>query len=1344
MARLQALAPDRRAAVEELLKKRGLHAGPRAADGAAIPRVARAPGAQFPLSFDQRRIWYLHQLDPQETAFNVQAHAVLCVPVDVIERALNAVVARHEILRATYRMVGDEPVQEIAEPRPVTLEVVDLSSLGDGEVVEPALAAMNAQRDRVFDLASGPVWRACAVRLSGGRSAFAMTVHHIATDGWSMNRLAAEMRELCDALASGRSPRLAQLPVQYVDYAAWQRRCLRGEALEEKLAYWRERLEGMPAMLELPTDFPRPPMPSSHGKSVTVQLSAEVAAGLRAVARRGQATLYMVALALFKILLARHTGRYDIVVGTPVAGRSLPGLEDVHGLFTNSLVLRTRLAPDLAFAEALARVRDTVLGALAHDDVPFDKVVEALQPHRSLSRNPLFQAFFTKPIVDRFADEPETIEAARHHEAGYAEFDVGLWVEEYAHSVRLTFHYNADLFEPVTVERWAARYVTLAEAASRDDDGRIGALDVLGEDGRRALLVDWNATEAAVGPEPVSRLFEACARQAPQKTALAFEGETLTYAELDARANRLAHHLRSFGVGPEVKVGLHLERGVAMVVAVLAVMKAGGGYLPLDPSYPRERLQFMLHDGECRVLITQERLRGAIAAGDAAIVSVDGDSAAIAAQPAQCLESAPQGHDLAYMIYTSGSTGVPKGVQVEHRALANFVHAMARSPGIAAGDVLVAVTTLSFDIAALELYVPLATGATVVLASREDAGDGLALARLLERSSATVMQATPATWRLLLAAGWKGMPALKALCGGEAMSRELADQLLARCGEVWNLYGPTETTVWSSIHRVQPGQGHVPIGRPIANTQMYVLDERYEPVPPGAVGELCIGGAGVSRGYWRRDELTAQRFVDNPFAAGRIYRTGDLARHRGDGVIECLGRMDTQVKLRGFRIELGEIESVLQRVAGVAAAAVAMREDRPGDQRLVAYVVRSEDGVTADALRAAAAGRLPAYMVPAAWVFLEALPLTPNGKTDRKALPVPGADARADRHFAAPATPMERVLAEVWTEVLDVERVGVHDNFFDLGGHSLLAMKSIARFRERTGMALPPRDFYIQTLGQLAASVDRHAGTRPRAPAAGSFELEPFHFGNAERKLFGLIRRPAGTARAVGVVLCPPHAHEYVRTHRAFRELAQRLAQSGFPVLSFDYFGTGDSFGEYEDARLAGWEQDATAAIDELERRAQVDSVCIVGLRLGATIALSVAAREDVRAAALWDPIAHGDDVAAELAEIRSMQALDPDRQHDLYFSDTLAYPLTDALSQDIEGIDLCAGEPRRELGMLVVETGAEGTGRRLADVARACGASAEYRRLDEARVWAREPYQAIVPRAALAALHSWIVELAP
>ncbi|HET9651367.1 MAG TPA: condensation domain-containing protein, partial [Usitatibacter sp.] len=760
LARLHALAPDRRAAVEELLKKRGLDAGPRTRDAGAIPRVPRTPGAEYALSFDQRRIWYLHQLDPQETAFNVQGHAMLAVPADVVERALNALLARHEILRSTYRMGVDEPVQLIAEPRPVALEVVDLSALSDRDALGPALAAMNAQRDRAIDLALGPVWRACAVRLSGGRTAFAMTVHHIATDGWSMNRLAAEMRELCDALATGCSPRLAPLQVQYIDYAAWQRRRLRGEALEAKLAYWRERLEGMPAMLELPTDFPRPAMPSSNGRSVTVQLSADVAAGLRAVARRGQATLYMVTLALFEILLARHTGRYDVVVGTPVAGRSRPGLDDVHGLFVNSLVLRTRLDGDPPFAEALARVRDTVLGGLAHSDAPFDKVVEALQPRRSLSRNPLFQALFTKPIVDPSADEPEALEAARHLDAGYAEFDVGLWVEEYARSVRLTFHYDAGIFEPATVERWAAQYVRLAEAVSRDDSVRIRSLDLLGDAGRTRLLADWNATREDVAPEPVSRLFEARARHAPQAPALVFEGVTLTYAELDARANRLARHLRARGVAAEARVALHLERGIELFVAVLAVMKAGGAYVPLDPAYPRERLQFMLRDSECGVLVTQDGLRGTIDAGDATVVSLDGDAAAIAAQPAHDLESAPRGRDLAYMIYTSGSTGLPKGVLIEHAALANLVHAMARSPGMGPGDVIVAITTLSFDMAGPEIHLPLATGATIVVAKREDARDGLALARLLERSAATVFQATPATWRLLLAAGWKGMPRL--------------------------------------------------------------------------------------------------------------------------------------------------------------------------------------------------------------------------------------------------------------------------------------------------------------------------------------------------------------------------------------------------------------------------------------------------------------------------------------------------------------------------------------------------------------------------------------------------------
>jgi len=662
-----------------------------------------------------------------------------------------------------------------------------------------------------------------------------------------------------------------------------------------------------------------------------------------------------------------------------------------------------------------------------------------------------------------------------------AQLDLALNVYETSGAFTLVFKYNTDLFRRETVERMAGHYLRLAEAVVRDAEQPLGALPLLTGGEREELVVTRNRTQRSWPADPVSGLFEQQVRRTPQATALVFGDEQVSYGELNARANRLARHLRGLGVGREVKVGVLLERGVPMVVAVLGVLKAGGAYVPLDPSYPEERVAFMLQDSEAQVLLTEERLLAGVAAGDARVVCVDRDAAAIAQQAGGDLEAGPQPADLAYMIYTSGSTGRPKGVQIEHRALSNFLQSMAHEPGLGPRDVLVAVTTLSFDIAGLELYLPLIVGARLVLAGREVTANGVALSELLVASGATVMQATPATWRLLLAAGWRGEARLKILCGGEALPRDLAEQLSGCCGELWNMYGPTETTIWSTACRVQSGVEAVPIGGPIANTRLYLVDEHLQPVPVGVPGELCIGGAGVARGYWRRPELTAEKFVADPFsgeAGAKLYRTGDRVRYRADGTIEFLGRIDNQVKVRGFRIELGEIEVLLRQQAGVREAVAVVREDGTGDQRLVAYVVGA---VEPEALRAVLRARLPEYMVPSAFVALDALPLTPNGKLDRKALPAPEREHQVSGAYVAPQSELEQQLAAVWREVLGAPQVGVDDNFFDLGGNSLLVTQVHARIKPLFAREVRVVDlFRFPTIRALCA----HCGQGPGAEAA--------------------------------------------------------------------------------------------------------------------------------------------------------------------------------------------------------------------------------------------------------------------
>ena len=1112
--RLAALPPDKRAALALLLRRQGrtLESAAPAGDPAdGPPLVAQPRGAELPLSFDQQRVWFLHQLDPQGSALNLQLRTIVEAPVAVLDAAVAALVARHEILRTVYRMGAREPQQLVLASAWVPLRVDDLSGVDDAALTAAALPRIGAEREQPFDLTRG-VWRGALFQLSRGRGALCLTVHHIATDGWSIDALIAELRELCAAHLAGRAARLPVLPIQYADFALWQREWLQGAVLAEQLGWWRARLAGMPQRLDLRTDLPRPPVASGRGAAISVALPAPLVEGLRALAQRQQATLFMTLLALFKCLLARHSGQTDVVVGTPVAGRNRPELEHVQGLFLNSLVLRTEVGGDVGFDTVLARVRDTVSGAFTHAELPFEKLVAALQPQRDLSRNPLFQVLFTQPILDRYVSGVErepTGGGPVELPQGQGEFDIGLWFEDYGGEATLSWHYAADLFLPATIERLARQFLVIARAVVADPAVHPERIDLLDAAEHAQLRAAWAAARVPLPTQPLTRQFEAQAGRRPAAPALRFEGRLLSYAELNARANRLARHLQAAGAGCGHTVAVHLERGIEMVVAVLAVLKAGAAYVPMDPAYPSARLAAMLDDSGALLRLTQTSLREALPIDKARALCVDAEADAITGHDGADLAVAPALGDPAYVIYTSGSTGRPKGVMVEHLALANFLAAMAHTPGCGETDVLAALTTLSFDIAGLELYLPLVTGASIVLAPAATVVDGAALARLIDQSQATLVQATPATWRLLLAAGWQGHPRLTLLCGGEALPRELAERLLACGGALWNLYGPTETTIWSAAGRVHSGRGPVPLGVPIANTQLHVLDRHQQPVPAGAVGELAIGGAGVARGYWQRDELTAERFPPDPFAAtpgARMYLTGDAVRRLADGTLEFIGRNDGQVKLRGFRIELGEVEAVLAQVGGVAQAVALLREDRPGDARLVAYLVPAPgQALAADAARQAALRMLPTHMVPAAWVVLPALPLTPNGKVDRKALPPPQTGPAEPVKAAAPAPGLEQRIALIWQQVLGVTQVGRHDNFFDLGGHSLGFVMVQVALREALGIELPVVELFEHpTVEALARRLARDAST---AQAQGPNPLGFAEAGPARGRRLGEQRR---------------------------------------------------------------------------------------------------------------------------------------------------------------------------------------------------------------------------------------------
>ncbi|HEX2078089.1 MAG TPA: amino acid adenylation domain-containing protein, partial [Longimicrobium sp.] len=989
------LSPAKQALLDRLMRDGVASDAP----AAATIRPRGQPGPA-PLSGAQQRLWFLHQMAPSSGAYNIPLIRRLrgVLDVDALERAMAEVVRRHEALRTVFVLRGAAPVQEVAPPPARVIRLQDLSSIPAGEAREAEVRARVADEAHApFDLAAGPVFRAVLLRLADDDHVLSITLHHIVADGWSTGVLYRELAALYGAFTRGEPSPLPELPIQYADYAVWHRARLAGPQRARQVEYWRARLAGAPVLLDLPTDRPRPPVQGSAGAAHPLRIPRDLYDRLCAVARAEGATPFMALAAAWGALLHRWSGQDDVCVGTPLAGRTHALTEPLIGFFVNTLVLRLDLSGDPPFRELLRRVRDTTVGAYAHQEVPFHQLVDELKVERSLSHPPVFQAMIS--LQNASGADPE-LPGLRAEPVGMetrtAEGYLLLYMEEDAQGLNAFLQYPTDLWDAETIARVSGRLLTLMSAAAASPELRVSRLPLLGAAERERLLREWNRTER---PHPAVRTmhgaFEAQARRTPDAVALEADDATLTYGELEARANRLAHHLRARGVGPGTLVALCLERGARMVEALLAVLKAGGAYLPLDPAYPPDRLAYMLADSGTRVLVTQSAPPDGLPLDGIRTVALDRDAQAIAAASTETLsEAAPaipcslfpipcSPGDLAYVIYTSGSTGRPKGVMVRHGAVAGFLQAMARAPGLAPGDVLLAVTTLSFDIAVLELMLPLAVGARVRVASREAAADPVRLRGLL--AGVTAMQATPSTWRMLLDSGWTPPRALSVLCGGEALPRELAERLMAGGAPLWNLYGPTETTIWSAALRVEPGAGPVPVGGPIDNTQLHVLDGALHPAPVGVFGELYIGGEGLARGYLRRPALTAERFVPDPCSpvpGARLYRTGDRVRRLRDGTLEISGRLDTQVKLRGFRIELGEVEGALRDHPAVRQAAAAVREDVPGDQRLVAYVVPAEgaDAPTAAALRTFLGGRLPEHMLPTTLVLLDALPLTPNGK----------------------------------------------------------------------------------------------------------------------------------------------------------------------------------------------------------------------------------------------------------------------------------------------------------------------------------------------------------------------------
>ncbi len=1166
----------------------------------AIAPISRTEQNTFPLSFAQQRLWFLDQLQPNSSFYNIPLALHLSGQINIaaLESSINEIIQRHEALRTNFVTAEGQPVQVIASNLNCQVQVVNLLHLCETERKIEVQRCVNEEANRPFKLEREPLFRVILLPLDQTEYVLLFTMHHIISDGWSLGVFVKELIELYKGFCTGKPVNLPSLPVQYADFAVWQRQWLTGKILETQLDYWKEQLSNSPALLELPTDRPRPAVQTFRGGYYHAVLPQELSAELTALSKRAGVTLFMTLLAAFQTLLYRLSGQDDIVVGTPVAGRNREELEGLIGFFINTLVLRTDFSGIPTFEQLLNRVREVAMQAYAHQDLPFEQLVETLQPTRDLSYSPLFQVMFSlEDALVPAVELPELTISSYPVEIGTAKFDLGLSIENTASGLIGVWEYNTDLFDEATIFRIAGHYQTLLEEVAANPKQKISELPLLTETERHQLLVEWNNTRAEYPQDKcIHQLFEEQVRLTPDAIAVVFEGEQLTYRELNAKANQLAHYLQSWGVGPEVLVGLCVERSLEMVISLLGVLKAGGAYVPLDPNYPSERLGFMLEDSSVPVLLTQTQLVELLPPSSARVVCVDGDIEKIAFHSSENPSSAVTPDNLAYVIYTSGSTGKPKGVLLAHQGLCNLATAQIQLFDVQPNSRVLQFASFSFDVATSDVVIALTSGATLYLATKDSILPGSGLIEVLSDKAITHVELPVSVLSVL---PFEELPGLGTIVvGGEACPPDLVGRW-ATGRQFLNAYGPTETTVCATL-ALCDGSQKPTIGRPIANTKIYILDTENQPVPIGVSGELHIGGVGLARGYLNRSDLTDKKFIPNPFSnelGSRLYKTGDLARYLPDGNIDFLGRIDNQVKIRGFRIELGEIEAVLAEHPNVREVAVIDREDTPGNKRLVAYVVSnlipdripyhskceleldgnalkietqdiSTGGVSLVGVPVLDKGssvrlhlqlpgeeeprwfsgtvvwshppqagirfqltpseqaqvtrsvgyqldtqelwktlqrtltrnlrdylkqKLPDYMVPSAFVLMKALPLTPNGKIDTKALPKPySADQQLAINFVAPCTEAEQTLAKIWCEVLHLQKVSIHDNFFEVGGDSILSIQIISQ-ANIAGLQLTPKQiFQHQTIAELAAvATPTETNKAEQGLITGSLPLTP-------------------------------------------------------------------------------------------------------------------------------------------------------------------------------------------------------------------------------------------------------------
>jgi amino acid adenylation domain-containing protein/FkbH-like protein len=1165
---------------------------------APIPRISEG-NSSFPLSFAQQRLWFLGQLEGPSATYNIPMALRLAGALDVaaLQHCLDRIVQRHEVLRTHFAMMDGMVVQIIAPHLEIPLPFIDLQPIGESLRETELQRFVIHEAQQPFDVSENPLWRVTLLRLTDDEHVLLLTMHHIISDDRSVNVLVKEVAALYHAYITDTPAALPELPIQYADFAHWQRQWLTGEALQTQVNYWKEQLDGAPPLLELPTDHPRPSVQSFRGSQLSFSIPAELTQKLQELSRQQGTTLFMTLLGAYAMLLSRYSGQQDIVIGSPIANRNRSEIESLIGFFVNTLALRVDVSDNPSFEQLLQRVRQVALGAYGHQDLPFEKLTEELKPERSLSHSPIFQVMLVllRPLEALELQDLrlEPLES----KITTAKFDLTLGLQETANGLVGSWEYNSDLFEQETIIRLNIHFQMLLENIVAEPEQQIQDLPLLTAVERQQLLYDFNDTTTEFPSDLcVHQLFERQVDRTPDAIALVYEQQQVTYRQLNQKANQLAHHLQSLGVGPEVIVGLCVERSIDMVVGLLGILKAGGAYLPLDPSYPQERLAFMIEDAQANTLLTQKHLSEKLSAHSArTIVYLDDSQQILTTQSVDNLTIAATAERLAYVIYTSGSTGTPKGTLNTHRGLFNRIYWMQQLFQLDCGDRVLQKTPFSFDVSVWEFVWPLMSGACLVVVPPHMHRDPVYIAQLVIRKQITTIHFVPSMLQVFMehpeSSGCQELR--RVMCSGEALSQSLQQRFfdVLPDAELHNLYGPTEAAIDVTHWRCssQAELQSVPIGAPIANTQMYVLDEQRQPVPIGVAGELYIGGAAVARGYLNRPELTAEKFINNPFSDGRLYKTGDLGRWRVDGQLEYIGRMDHQVKLRGFRIELGEIESTLCQHLAIAQAVVLLKGESVDDKHLVAYVVSTEnEAISLEQLREHLKTKLPEYMLPALFVVLEELPLTVNGKIDRKALSaLEGLELSATIEYVPPQTPTQELMAQVWSEVLKREQVGIHDNFFELGGHSLLATQLISRVRDVFQVELPPRTLFEQpTVAGLAQELQQGEQAAPPIVSVPRDNQLPLSFAQQRLWFLAQLEGPSATynipmaLRLTGSldVAALEHClarivqrHEVLRTHFAIVDgsAVQRIAPHlAVPLPRIDLRGLSESSQQLEVQRL--------------------------------------------------------------------------------------------------------------------------------------------------------------------------------